>query len=214
MMDSPTSRSYWLLAIISVLMFATGCQNGDRQADGQAAGNNASAGPTNGNAAGENRNGLSNSAPAEASEEDFEGTAGVIEKRRPGQDTGILKEVRTAAHPNFDRVVFEFEGKAVPGYKLEYVDKPVRQCGSGNAATVEGDAWLHVTFTPAQAHTDAGEATVKDRERRPNLKTLKGLESICDFEGEVGWVLGVSSPNRYRVIELASPARLVVDVKH
>ncbi|MBA4159064.1 MAG: hypothetical protein H0X65_16535, partial [Gemmatimonadetes bacterium] len=43
---------------------------------------------------------------------------------------------------------------------------------------------------------------------------LKQLTLICDFEAQVEWVLGVSSPNRFRVIELHEPARLVVDVRH
>jgi hypothetical protein len=30
----------------------------------------------------------------------------------------------------------------------------------------------------------------------------------------VEWVMGVSSPNKYRVLELKSPTRLVIDVKH
>jgi hypothetical protein len=214
MMKEPPSTRAWLFALASILIFATACQIQHHPSDGPVAGSNSNAGPSNKNEASVNRNGPSDGAPVEASEEDFEGTAGIVEERKPGQYPGVLKEVRTAAHPNFDRVVFEFEGKAVPGYKLEYVDKPVRHCGSGDAVAVDGDGRLSVTFTPAQAHTDAGEATVKDRERRPNLRTLKEVESTCDFEGEVAWVLGVTSPNRYRVIELASPARLVVDVKH
>ena len=42
---------------------------------------------------------------------------------------------------------------------------------------------------------------------------IREIESTCDFEGEVTWVIGVASPNRYQVLELASPARLVVDVR-
>ncbi|HYP25984.1 MAG TPA: hypothetical protein VE262_04630 [Blastocatellia bacterium] len=199
-----------LFALVSILVVAAACHSVDRP-------DAASVGGGNSNAAGGNRNeAVTNpsGAPGATPEEDFKGTAGIVEKRKPGQSLGVLKAVRTASHPNFDRVVFEFEGDAVPGYKLEYVDKPVRQCGSGEAVAVEGDGWLNVTFTPAQAHTEAGQATVEDRERRLNLKILKELESICDFEGEVAWVLGVSSPNVYRVLELAGPARLVVDIKH
>lgn len=214
MMKRQASIRAWLFALASILVLATACRSGDRASDGPVAGSNSNAGPASRTEASENRNAPSGSAPADASEEDFEGTAGIIEKRKPGQHPGVLKEVRTASHPTFDRVVFEFEGKAIPGYRLEYVDKPVRHCGSGDAVEVAGDGWLSVTFTPAQAHTDAGEATVQERERRLNLRVLKEAESICDFEGEVAWLLGVASPNRYRVIELADPARLVVDIKH
>jgi hypothetical protein len=148
------------------------------------------------------------------SPQDFQGTAGITEKPRPGAPIAVLKEVRTASHANFDRVVFEFEGDRLPSHHVEYVDRPVRQCGSGDAVELAGDAWLIVRMTPARAHTEAGQATVKERERRLALPVLKELESICDFEAEVSWALGLASTNRYRVMELSNPARLVVDVKH
>lgn len=149
----------------------------------------------------------------ERSEEDFRGTVGAVEKEGGGAAPALLRVVRTASREKFDRVVFEFEGARLPGYHVEYVDRPVRQCGSGEVVPVAGDAWLRVRLTPANAHTEAGEATVKDRNRRLNYPNLKELKSLCDFEAEVEWVLGLASPNRYRVLELTNPARLVIDVK-
>jgi hypothetical protein len=149
----------------------------------------------------------------DSSPDDFEGTAGIVEKRRDDVEPALLRDVRTARHDGFDRVVFEFEGSNIPGYHVEYVDRPVRQCGSGEPVPVAGDAWLLVRTTPANAHTDAGQPTVKERERNLDLPNLKELELICDFEAEVSWVLGLASPNRYRVLELSNPPRLVVDVK-
>ena len=64
------------------------------------------------------------------------------------------------------------------------------------------------------ARLATGEATVNERERRLSLPILKELESTCDFEAHVTWVLGMASPNRYRVQELSNPARLIVDVRH
>lgn len=141
-------------------------------------------------------------------------TAGTVEKRKPGSAPAILGKIRTGRHKGFDRVVFEFRGSAVPGYHVEYIDRPVRACGSGDVVKVAGDGWLSVRLTPAQAHTDAGKPTIGYRERRLRLPVLRELQSTCDFEGEVEWVLGVSSPNRYRVLELTNPARLVIDIKH
>jgi hypothetical protein len=140
-------------------------------------------------------------------------TAKVVEKRKPDMHPVTLRKIRAGRHASFDRVVFEFTGSAVPGYHIEYVDRPVRQCGSGDTVRVAGDGWLSVRLTPAQAHTDAGRPTISYRERRLRFPLLKELQSTCDFEGEVEWVLGVSSPNRYRVMELSNPARLVVDIK-
>lgn len=139
-------------------------------------------------------------------------TAGVTEVKRGTGAT--LRAVRAARNEGWDRVVFEFDGAAVPGYRVEYVDRPVRQCGSGEETPVAGQAWLEVRVTPARAHTEAGQATLAQREMRLALPVLKEMEQTCDFEADVTWVLGVASPNRYRVSELAGPARLVVDVQH
>ena len=146
--------------------------------------------------------------------DDFEGTAGITEKK-PGLDSAaLLKEIRIAAHENFDRTVFEFDGARLPGYHIEYIDKPVRQCGSGNALQLKGDGWLEMKFQPANAHTEDGKPTIATRSFSPNLSIIKELKSTCDFEAEVTWVAGVTSPNKYRVLELTNPTRLAIDVKH
>lgn len=153
-------------------------------------------------------------AVADASPAQFRGTAGRTEKKRANAAPVLLRSVRTASRQNFDRVVFEFAGRKLPGYHIEYIDRPARQCGSGDDVSLRGDALLRVRLTPAQAHTEAGVATINNRERVLNLKLMKEMKATCDFEGEVEWVLGLAAPNRYRVIELSNPARLVVDVKH
>jgi len=149
-------------------------------------------------------------APAE-----FKGTAKNTSKENP-KATGavLLRDVRSAVHPTYDRVVFEFDGPQLPSYKVEYIDKPVRSCGSGEVVPFTGDAYLSVLFTGANAHTGAGEPTIKDRTRSPNLPVVKDRKRICDFEAEVEWVMGAASPNKYRVLELKNPTRLVVDIEH
>jgi hypothetical protein len=146
---------------------------------------------------------------------DFKGTAGNTLKENPATTGAVLlSEVRSATHPGYDRVVFEFEGAQLPSYKIEYIDKPVRSCGSGDVVPFTGDAYLSVLFTRANAHTEAGEPTIRDRTRSPNHTVVKDLKLTCDFEAEVEWVMGVSAPNKYRVLELKNPARLVVDINH
>ncbi len=145
----------------------------------------------------------------------FEGTTGVSEVKREGMKPATLARVRAAGHEGFDRVVFELApSSGVPGYRVEYFDEPVRRCGSGEPAAVAGEAWLAVQLRPAQAHDDKGKATVKDRERRLRLPSVREAELTCDFEGDVTWVIGVPAKKRYRVLELADPPRLVVDILH
>jgi hypothetical protein len=138
------------------------------------------------------------------------GTAGIVDVKRDRAPSTMLA-VRAATHPGFDRVVFEFRG-AVPSYHLEYIDRPVRDCGAGEPRPIAGDAWLEVRLSPAYAHEEDGRPTVPERELRPRLPNVLEIERTCDFEAVVTWVLGVASPNRYRVLELSDPPRLVVDV--
>lgn len=143
----------------------------------------------------------------------FDGTAGIVEKKSEWSEAALLTEVRYAGHGEFDRVVFQFAGDQVPGYHIEYIDKPVHSCGSGEAVPIAGDGWLEVRFSPARAYTETGQPTV-GREFAPNLEIIREIKSTCDFEADLTWVVGVASPNKYRVIELKDPARLAVDVKH
>ncbi len=141
-----------------------------------------------------------------------EWTEGIIDRPRSNTSAATLVAVRTGTHESFDRIVFEFDER-VPGYHVEYIDRPVRKCGSGKVAQVAGNGWLEVRLSPANAHTEEGRPTVAERERMPNLPEFLELELTCDFEAVVTWVLGVGSPNRYQVRELSSPPRLVVDVR-
>ncbi|NTX09956.1 hypothetical protein HUA76_04070 [Myxococcus sp. CA056] len=143
-----------------------------------------------------------------------EWTSGVVDMKRQDAPQATLRSVRAGAHPDFDRVVFEFEGTQLPGYRVGYAKEPVVQCGSGDPASLAGKGQLQVTFTPARAHTDAGQPTVATRELKPALPVLLELERTCDFEGEVTWVLGNKSVQAFRVLELREPTRLVVDVQH
>jgi hypothetical protein len=102
----------------------------------------------------------------------------------------------------------------VPSYRVTWSDRPVQQCGSGETVPLAGDAALSVVVQPANAHTEAGEPTIRERERAPGLPTVLELKLICDFEAVVEWVAGVASPGQYRVFELRSPGRLVIDVRH
>lgn len=142
-----------------------------------------------------------------------EWTAGIIDRPRSDAHAATLVAVRTGRHDGFDRVTFEFDQR-IPGYHIEYIDQPVRKCGSGDVTPMAGDGWLEVRMSPANAHTESGQPTVAERERMPKLPVLSELKLTCDFEAVVTWVFGLKSPNRFQVRELSSPPRLVVDIRH
>ena len=157
--------------------------------------------------------GLATPEPGDTSAEEFEGTTGVVEKKRSTMAPAVLKEIRTGKHASFDRAVFEFHGDSIPSYKIEYVKRAV-SCGSGESVEIGGKGFLLVQLTPAQAHTEQGTATIAERNRVLNLPALKELKVICDFEADVQALLGLNAATRYRVLELSKPARLVIDLKH
>jgi hypothetical protein len=150
------------------------------------------------------------------SPEIFEGTIMELAgggKRYQGE-MPILMDVRTGYHEGYDRIVFEFSGQGMPGWQTEYIDKPAHECGSGNQRFLAGDAWLEVRMDGTAAHTDAGEPTITHRNRKLKLPNIKELALTCDFEATVTWVMGLSSPEQYRAVELENPTRLVIDVRH
>ena len=149
----------------------------------------------------------------------FAGTLAPMQRIRSfrlGVARPVLQHVETRAGGGYDRVVFEFTGgsDSVPGYRVEYTTKPVQRCGSGDPVAVAGTGRLIVRFEPAQAHDEHGNLTPAERHRTAGLPAVRELTLICDFEGQVAWVLGIAAPSEYRVSELTGPTRLVLDVRH
>ena len=149
----------------------------------------------------------------------FVGTMAPVQRIRslpPGVARPVLRDVKTetGVGAGSDRVVFQFAGDTVPGYRVEYTTKPVQRCGSGDAVTVAGAGRLIVRFEPAQAHDEHGALAPATRHSAPGLAAVREMTLICDFEGQVTWVLGIAAPSEYRVSELTGPARLVLDVRY
>lgn len=125
-----------------------------------------------------------------------------------------ITNLRYATHPTFDRVVIDVQGR-LPSYNARYVARHVMD-GSGARVPIRGG--LALTFQ-ADAHTTNGTSTyVGPRLARPGYPTLKAVALTGDFEGYVGFGLGLSCGDgtrpSYRIWRLHSPQRIVVDVRH
>lgn len=143
-----------------------------------------------------------------------EWTAGVTRVERSHVGVATVVAARIARQEGFERFVLELAGgDTLPGYHIEYIDRPVRACGSGNVVELPGDGWLSIRLEPARGHSDEGRTTLRERRLVPRQAVIREAVVTCDFEAQLEWVLGVSSPNRYRVMELTEPARLVVDIR-
>jgi hypothetical protein len=144
----------------------------------------------------------------------FAGTLNPSHQGHAASHVVLVQKAEMACCSGFDRIVFTCEGFHHPSWKIRYVHPPIQQCGSGNNIAMTGNAFLQISMDTAQAHTDAGQPTIADRDRHLNCQNLKQLVLTCDFEAKVGFVFGLDSKKPYRVIELQNPTRLVVDVKN
>lgn len=128
--------------------------------------------------------------------------------------TAQMVSLETGNDAGFDSVVFEFTG-AVPGYRVEYVDEPLTQDGSGDPVEVKGDYAIAVVMENASAYDmEAGKPTYTGSKRvePKNTRQVQEVVQTGDFEGYLSWGIGVKDKAGFRVRTLASPHRLVVQV--
>jgi hypothetical protein len=121
----------------------------------------------------------------------------------------VITGIRYAGHPEdgYDRIVFDIEG-GLPGYSARYVDE-VRADPSDRRLSVPGKRYLLIVFTPAQAHRDDGDATVRGV-HRAGLPMLTSYAVAGDVKGHVSIALGLSARTGFRIGEL--PGRIYIDV--
>jgi hypothetical protein len=116
------------------------------------------------------------------------------------------------------RVVFEFD-PVVPGYTIDYVERPVTEDGSGDEVAVQGQALLLVRMENASAARIDGEKVTRTY-TGPDRVASAGTPSavieavgVGDFEGVLTWALGLRQrAEAISVSKLTRPSRLVVDV--
>jgi hypothetical protein len=125
--------------------------------------------------------------------------------------TSTVVRVRVGRHARYDRLVIDLRGKA-PGYRIGYVHFLVPP--SGKKIDLRGAANLSVALTPAKAHRASGKSTLRPQRRVLHLPQLREYRLIEDFEGVVVLGVGVHARKAFRVLTLAHPTRIVVDVHH
>jgi hypothetical protein len=126
--------------------------------------------------------------------------------------------VRSASHPGYDRVVFEFEG-GLPGFGVGYVDRPIFEDGSGRAIEVDGSAALEVRMERAAGARIAGDKVIRtyrgpSRLRPPDTPAVVEVVKAGDFEAVLRWVIGSRRLVPFKVTLLTDPSRVVVDLEH
>ena len=145
--------------------------------------------------------------------------ASIEQHSAPGDGTGtaLLTAVRLGSHDGYERIVFEFQGASVPGYRMQWTDQPITADGSGEPVEVEGAARLEMVFQPASGvDLSAPELTVTykgpDRISTAQTELITDLVRTGDFEAVLSWVAGATEAVPFRVQTLSSPTRIVVDL--
>lgn len=129
------------------------------------------------------------------------------------EPSATLVAIRAAHHPEaapqYDRVVFELSGP-IPLLRIEYVHQLIED-GSGASVVVKGSAILMVQLTPARAHDDHAQSTAP-RRMVLNLPNVKEIVCSGDFEANVTYGIGLAQKAYTRILTLANPNRVVIDL--
>jgi len=137
----------------------------------------------------------------------FEGSMSPVRVNRPNVVPNVLAEHHVDQRRGFDRVEFEFERRALPGYTVRYVSDPGRICRTGQRTEVRGTRFIQVVFEPT-------DSDVPDTWQSTNFTNLRGVRQTCARAGEVTYIIGLANREPFRVIELQNPPRVVIDVAH
>jgi hypothetical protein len=132
-------------------------------------------------------------------------------------ETALLERVAVGRHEGYDRVVFQFRGDALPGYRVEYVEPPLKEDGSGNPVTISGKAFITVRMEPASGfdlNTGEGVVVYRGPKRLPGASVVKEVVRTGDFEAVLTWAIGLEQKVDFRVTTAASPSRLIVDFRN
>jgi hypothetical protein len=131
--------------------------------------------------------------------------------------TSLLDRVAVGRHAGYDRVVFQFRTDGLPGYRVEYVQPPLKEDGSGNPVNVAGNAFVLVRMEPASGFdisSGEGELVYKGPKRLPGASVVKEVVRTGDFEAVLSWAIGLESKVPFRVTTADSPSRLIVDFRN
>jgi hypothetical protein len=136
------------------------------------------------------------------------------------KETALVERVALGRHEGYDRVVFQFKNN-LPSYRVEYVQPPLKEDGSGNVVQIKGSAFVLVRMEPASGFdltVDEGEMVYKGPRRldgsAAGTSVVQELVRTGDFEAVLSWAVGLSDRVDFRVRPANSPPRLIVDFRN
>ena len=205
---APHIRVYTFLCVLAVVLLAAGCGGSDAETEGPGDGTTTVSTTTTTTGT---TDGID---PLEGA-----GTTPVVGDPT-AQDIALLERVAVGRHEGFDRVVFQFR-QGVPGYRVEYVQPPLKEDGSGNVVELRGNAFVTIRMDQASGfdlNTGEGVMVYKGPKRidgsAAGASVVQELVRTGDFEAVLTWAVGLSDRVDFRVTTTTSPARLIVDFRN
>ena len=129
----------------------------------------------------------------------------------PPGGPGKLTTLRAGRHGGYDRVVFQLDG-SIPYYSVRYVPQ-VHLDGSGEPLRLRGAAFLEVVIR-APTHDERYRPVLTPTRLRPDFPALREVNAPASFEGQTTAGIGLAHRVGFRVLELANPTRIVIDLAH
>ena len=133
--------------------------------------------------------------------------------------SGRLANVHVATAPGLDTVVFQFvaggDNPGIPAGDITIAKPPFSQGSSGQAMSVEGDHFLQVRFDKMDIVDAAGNDIYSGlRDIKPGFPALRQVVEFDEFEGVVGWYVGLTGPTCTSVATDAAALTITLRVAH
>jgi hypothetical protein len=122
-------------------------------------------------------------------------------------------DIRTGAHPCYERVVIELMGTGTfPGWTVGYSIDPVPLGQSGEGVNLLGAATIEVRLGMWMQSME-GDGYQGDFQLFPtNVVHVRELRLTDNFEGMSTWAIGLDAQYPFAVAVLHAPERLVIDI--
>jgi hypothetical protein len=123
--------------------------------------------------------------------------------------SGTVSSVRFAHHDGYDRLVIGFAtSNSMPEYRLTQQNSATfTQDASSRPVTLEGSAGIRAVLRNSDIVAGA------PGDQKAGLPELREVANIGNFERVVSYGIGLKDAACFRVIELSSPTRLVIDIQ-
>jgi hypothetical protein len=123
-------------------------------------------------------------------------------------------KIRVSKNKGFDRLVFEFDA-GQPKYVIQYLPSDIYETEGGNhKIQIAGNVFMVVSIYSIGVDEPLPCKLKNYPKKKLDFPSLMQIRSGVWVYGIWDFLIGVSDKKPFRVTELRSPTRLVIDFKH